>query len=708
MILNGLSPVLGQTTKFGLIVATPLPSPWGTLGKIRNPMAVAMFLDVLHSHKTPYRRALASARPVLERVIVFSTILNVLMLTGSIYMLQVYDRVLSSGSVPTLMVLFGIVVVLFGFLGFYDFLRTRLLARAAMRVDDQLNTAAFHKWLGMGLPHAPDTQRTHVLQDLETLRNFLSGPVVCALVDVLFVPLFLLVLFLIHPWIGLLTIFGAGVGGVLAYLNRALTSSALRNGATLETAQRGFSDQSQRSAEAIHAMGMQSAITRHWQQLYRASLASHQRGQDPSEALAATSKAFRMLLQSAILTLGAFLVLRGEITAGMIIAGSILSGRALAPVDQLIGQWRTIGHMTAAHKRLSEVFEGDTKTPSYVTLPDPSGALSVTDLTKKASSRQQNGEPIKILSEVSFSLESGDALGVIGNSASGKSTLARLLVGAGQGDAGEVRLDGATLDQWHPDELGRHIGYLPQTLEMLPGTIRDNIARFDPDAPDADVIAAARLTGIHDMILKLPEGYNTPLGDPYGPAVLSGGQIQRLGLTRAIYGMPKIVVLDEPNANLDIAGDEALTKTIATLRKAGSTVIVMAHRPSVLSAVNKLMILSSGTVGAFGDRDTLLAEDYKAGARPAKSAKPAPTPPAMAPPRSPPVAASAAEPDTPADPALDKLPETTRTSGVKRHDSLALRARKKQIAQRAERTDATTFQPQVVRMAGPSRGNSRA
>ncbi len=632
--------------------------------------------QTLSKGSSPYRRALASARPVLGRVLVFSTILNILMLTGSVYMLQVYDRVLSSGSIPTLVVLFGIVVVLFGFLGLYDFLRTRLLSRMALRVDDQLNAAAFQKWMAMGVRGSKDMQSTHVLQDLETVRNFLSSPAVCALIDVLFVPLFLLVLFLIHPWIGLLTILGAGVGGLLAYVNRSFARSALNKGAGLENAQRGFSDQSRRNADAIHAMGMQRAITHHWQGLYHASLACAQRGQDPSEAIAASSKAFRMLLQSAILTLGALLVLRGEITAGMIIAGSILSGRALAPVDQLIGQWRSIGRVMAAHRRLADVFAQDTQTVERLSLPDPSGKITVTNLTKMGHAHK-NAEPPRILSKISFSLTPGDALGVVGNSASGKSTLARLLVGAGQGDAGEIRMDGATLDQWDPDQLGRNIGYLPQTLEMLPGTIRDNIARFDPDAPDADVIAAARMTGIHDMILKLPEGYNTRLGDSYAPSMLSGGQIQRLGLARAVYGMPKFVVLDEPNANLDVAGDAALTETIKTLRNAGSTVIVMAHRPSVLSAVNKLMVLNAGKVGAFGDRDVLLAENRKS----AKKSK-----------KTPPVNSKSAVKSAPA-----PLPVV-----VPAQENMILAARRKQLVARAQKAKIAPLpQSKVVEMAGP-------
>ncbi|MDO5758903.1 MAG: type I secretion system permease/ATPase [Rhodobacterales bacterium] len=562
--------------------------------------------------ENPYRRAIAAARPALGGVIALSAILNVLMLTGSIYMLQVYDRVLPGGSVPTLVVLFAIVIVLFAFLGFYDFLRARVLSRVALQIDDRLSGSAFRTWLRTGLPGDSRSADAQVMQDLDTIRGFLSGPVVAAMADVLFVPLFLAVLFLVHPWLGLLTIAGACIGGVLALINRAMTRGALAQSARLHIAERNFTDRSRRNAEAIEAMGMHGSVTAHWHGLRRAALAQSQAGSDPSEALAATSRAFRMLLQSAILTMGALLVIRGEISGGMIIASSVLSGRALAPVDQLIGQWRATGRAAAAHKRLLGTFDTLVPDPKRISLPDLTGQITVTGLTKLGSS-QPGKEPAKILSDISFSLESGDALGVVGNSASGKSTLARLLVGAGQGDSGEIRLDGATLDQWHPEKLGRQIGYLPQSLEMLPGTIRDNIARFDPEAKDAAVIEAATLTGIHDMILKLPDGYGTRLGDPQTPPVLSGGQMQRLGLARAIYGMPRLVVLDEPNANLDRAGDAALTRTIKALRAAGSSLIIMAHRPSVLAAVNKLMVLDAGHVKAFGDSATLLSEGYEFG-----------------------------------------------------------------------------------------------
>ena len=391
--------------------------------------------------------------------------------------------------------------------------------------------------------------------------------------------------------------------------------------------ERDFADRGRRNAEAAVAMGMNEALLARWKNMHITTLASGQTGSDPSEILAAGSKSFRMLLQSAILTLGAYLVLQGSISAGMIIASSILSGRVLAPVDQLIGQWRAIGRAGQAHRRIDAVFAQDMPEPERIHLDDPTGQISVKRLTKLGGEKSGGADRKRILSDVSFSLEPGEGLGVIGNSASGKSTLARLLVGAAQADEGEIRLDGATPDQWDPLRLGRAIGYLPQMLEMLPGTIRDNIARFDPEARDEDVIAAAKLTGVHDMILGLPEGYATRLCVPGIPSPLSGGQLQRLGLARAVFGMPALVILDEPNSNLDVAGDTALTQTIAALRAAGSVVIVMAHRPSALAAVDKLMILDGGKVKLFGDKQTVLGGG---GAKPA-SATVTPTTPTPAP-----------------------------------------------------------------------------
>lgn len=558
-----------------------------------------------------YADALRRLRPALLFVIGFSAILNVLMLTGSVYMLQVYDRVLSSGSVPTLIGLFSIVVVLYGFLGFYDFLRVRILSRSGLEFDRTLGSAAFRQTLGSDAKEGGAS----ALRDLDTLRGFLSGPAILALFDLPFLPLYLGVLYLIHPWLGGLTVAGAAIAVAIAVATRALTHSANQKAARLDDAERYFVECGRRSSDAIRAMGMQLAVANRWRKMRDAALRDLQIGSDPAEMLAAASRSFRMLLQSCILTLGAYLVIQGEMSAGMIIAASVLSGRALAPVDQIISHWKTFGRAASARARLKTAFPVSPEDAGPINLPTPRGQITVKNLTCRRD-RSDRSERAPILSEINFSLAPGDALGIIGRSASGKTTLAKMLVGAGTPDAGTVRLDGATLDQWEPSRLGRLIGYLPQSVEMLPGTIRDNIARFSDDITDDDVVAAARLTGTHEMILELPNGYATVLETAGGSDVLSGGQLQRLGLARAICGTPRLVVLDEPNSNLDLAGEAALSEAIKLLRSAGSTVILIAHRTSALSSVNKLMVLEAGEIRSFGDRDTVLGKSGQPSARP--------------------------------------------------------------------------------------------
>lgn len=554
-----------------------------------------------------YHRALRRRRPVLLGVLGLSGLINLLALTGSLYMLQVYDRVLSSRSMETLAGLFAIVVVLYGFYTLFTALRARFLSRTAFGLDTELAGPAFGLGIETARQDVADQGAAGAVGDLTILRRFVSGPGFTALLDLPFMPIFVVVLFILHPWLGWMTIGGALLAGLIALVNRAVTRRAAGDIRARDRAEASFADQSRDSGEMILAMGLTRAVTRRWAALRATALASTQSSGDPSEVLASLSRGFRMLLQSAILTLGAILVLRGEISPGMIIAASILSGRALAPVDQLIGHWRNIGQGIAAHRRLAATFATAQPRPVGIDLPDPVGQITVRNLTKLGPGAT-GIDPPRILSGVSFSLRPGDGLGVVGDSASGKTTLARLLVGAGLPDAGEVRLEGATLDQWPAERLGRIVGYLPQSLSFLPGTIRENIARFDPDATDEAIIDAAMLTGIHDMILKLPRGYATRIGDPDAAPILSGGQMQRLGLARAVYRMPPLVVLDEPNSNLDIAGDAALTRTIAALRKSGTTVIVMAHRPSALEAVNKLMVLHDGEVRVFGDKAEVLAD----------------------------------------------------------------------------------------------------
>jgi PrtD family type I secretion system ABC transporter len=552
----------------------------------------------------PYRATLWRMRRAFLTVGFFSAAINVLMLTGPLYMLQVYDRVLSSGSVATLQGLFVIVVVLYGFLGIYEALRTKLLSRASYLVDKEVGPEAFGFWLRSGL--AENREHYNPVRDLDVVRGFLGSPAILGLFDLPWIPIFLAVVFFIHPWLGWLTVFGALVVIVAAVLNRLLSHGPISEAGARDGAERSFVEHTRRNAETILALGMLDTITARWRDMHRATLSRYQRGGDRSELFAAFSKSFRLLLQSALLTLGALLALRQEISPGMIIATSIIAGRALAPVDQVIGHWRSIGRASESHQRLKQALDTLPPVKKRIDLPRPKGHLQVINVTKLTPKGQTVSDRARILERLNFELQPGDGLAVMGNSAAGKSSLARLLAGVWEPSLGEIRLDGATLDQWHPRELGNYLGYLPQRVEMLPGTIAENISRFDPRAQDKDVIEAARMAGIHDMILKMPDGYATPIGNTEQP--LSGGQTQRLGLARALYGKPRLLILDEPNSNLDTKGNEALANAILSLREQGSTVIVMAHRPSVIHAVNKILILHEGKLARFGAKEDIFEQ----------------------------------------------------------------------------------------------------
>ncbi|MBV7379827.1 type I secretion system permease/ATPase [Maritimibacter dapengensis] len=554
--------------------------------------------------ENPYRIALRRLKRAFLIVGFFSAAINVLMLTGPLYMLQVYDRVLSSGSVATLQGLFVIVVILYGFLGIYEALRTKLLSRASYRVDQAVGEAAFGFWLKAGM--IENRENFNPVRDLDMVRNFLASPAILGLFDLPWIPIFLTVVFIIHPWLGWLTVFGALVVLVAAGLNRLMSRGPTKEAIQRDNVERSFVEHTRRNAEPILAMGMMDSLTARWRDMHRATLSRYQQGGDRSELFAAFSKAFRLLLQSALLTLGAFLALRQEISPGMIIATSIIAGRALAPVDQVIGHWRTIARAIEAHTRLKGALDLLPPAKKRVDLPRPNGHLKVINVTKLAPRGTAVSDRPRILERVNFELEPGDGLAVMGNSAAGKSSLARLLAGVWEPSLGEIRLDGATLDQWHPRELGSYIGYLPQRVEMLPGTIAENIARFDIRAQDKDVIEAAKAANIHEMILKMPDGYATHVGTSEQP--LSGGQIQRLGLARALYGRPRLLILDEPNSNLDTKGSEALDNAIRSLRATGTTVIVMAHRASVVHAVNKILILHEGKLARFGPKEEIFQQ----------------------------------------------------------------------------------------------------
>lgn len=551
-----------------------------------------------------YLEALLRLKPGFVLVAIASAFVNILMLTSPLFMLQVYDRVLASASLPTLVGLFVIVMLLYTFMGIFDFLRLRLLSRAGYRLDRDMAGSAFNIWIRSAVSGNAGSRRP--LNDLAVVRGFIASPAMLGFFDLPWAPIYLIIALAIHPWLGIVTLFGAAVTTGLALLGQWLTTRSYAQAMASDATESFFVEQGYRNAETVLALGMADRLGARWKGMHDHGLATGQTGGDQSEVLSTISKIFRMFLQSAILALAAWLVLRHELSSGMIIATSTISGKALAPIDQVIGQWRAIVRAKEAHLRLMETMQVPKGAePAAVELPEPIGKLDVAGLVKLPPGAPGMQRRPPVLSQVSFSLEPGDALGVIGPSASGKSTLAKCLVGAWQVDAGEVRLDDATPAQWGPEARARHIGYLPQTVELLTGTIRDNIARFDPDAADKEVIDAAQLAGVHEMILQFPDGYGTRVG--HGGTLLSGGQTQRVGLARALYGRPKLIVLDEPNSNLDAAGDEALATAVNCLREAGTTLVIMAHRPSAIASVNKLLVLQNGTVAHFGEKDTVLA-----------------------------------------------------------------------------------------------------
>lgn len=539
---------------------------------------------------------------------VFSLAINLLMLTGPLFMLQVYDRVLASGSVPTLIALFGLVVCLYAFMGLFDYLRTRILSRIGYWLDQNLGALTFRNWIFQSLVSHQRLGRP--LTDLATLRTFLGSTALPAVFDLPWSPIYLGIVFFLHIQLGLLALAGAAVVIIIALINEIITRGPSAEGARLELQEAQVVDDCSRTAEAIVAMGMTGNLVAHWSDMRGTAVARSQHATERGEGLASISKAFRLLLQSAILGLGAYLAINHEISAGTIIAASIIAGRALAPIDQIIGNWRNILRVRQCYKRLSTHLGLATVQSPPISLPRPEGRIIVDKVVKFLPTHEKNPTARKpILQGISFSLQPGDGLGVIGPSASGKSSLARILVGLWSADQGSLRIDGATHDQWDADALGRHIGYLPQTVELIAGTIRQNIARFDFEATDEEVVAAAKLAGVHEIILKLPEGYSTAIGS--GRPALSGGQAQRIALARAVFRAPRLIVLDEPNSNLDVDGDTALTNAIKHMRSIGSTVVVMTHRPSAIAAVDLILMLKEGRQAEFGEKAEVLRKVTK-------------------------------------------------------------------------------------------------
>nr|WP_244470257.1 type I secretion system permease/ATPase [Microvirga vignae] len=561
---------------------------------------------------TEVQDALKSCLPSFTSVAGFSAVVNILALTGSIYMLQVYDRVLSSRSIPTLIGLSLIVLAAYALSGGLDMLRGRMLARIGARFDEILAPRVFDLVATMPLKGAKQAESMQPIRDVDTIRGFLSSLGPTALFDMPFMPIFLIGCFMIHPWIGVFSV----IGGVCIIFLTIYTDAKSKEPSfqvTKSGAERhALAETSRRNAEAIRALGMLGHLGKRYDEVHVRHVNDGLAASESSAGISAFAKVFRMVLQSGILGLGALLVIEGQMSGGLMIAGSILMSRALAPIEIAVAHWKGFTASRQAYRRLQHIMTLVPAQGKRMPLPAPKAAVSVEEVFVAAP-----GAQLPIVQAASLRLQAGQGLGLIGPSASGKSTLARALVGVWPAMRGEVRLDGAALDQWEPDALGRHIGYLPQDVELFEGTVAENIARFQPKAKPEDIIAAAKAAGAHELILNLPDGYDTVLGE--AGASLSGGQRQRVALARALYGNPFLVVLDEPNASLDGAGDEALNQAILSVRQRGGIVVVITHRPAALGQVDQVAIMEEGRIKAFGPRDEVLQSVMKRNTVPAQT-----------------------------------------------------------------------------------------
>ncbi|KQP58515.1 type I secretion protein [Methylobacterium sp. Leaf399] len=543
--------------------------------------------------------ALARCRAAFIGVGVMSGLINVLYLTGSFFMLEVYDRVIPSRSVPTLVGLVVLALVLYAFQGVLEMLRSRILARVGAALDEALSARVFDIVVRAPLKGAAPGDGLLPLRDLDQLRAFLSGTGPSALFDLPWMPIYVGICFLFHPLIGVAAVAGAAILAVLTYLTDRSTREPSQTSTAHGMRRNGLAEAGRRNAEVLAAMGMQGRLATRWGVANRDYMDSQQQVADVAGGYGAGSKVFRMALQSGVLALGAWLVINNQASAGIIIASSILVARSLAPAELAIANWKGFVQARQSWARLSDLFARIPATGQPHSLPAPSQSVTVEGVSIAPPGAQR-----LVVQDLSLGLKAGQGLGIIGPSASGKSSLVRALVGVWPPLRGKVRIDGAALDQWSSADLGPHIGFLPQEVELFGGTVAENIARFDPDASSADIIAAAKAAGVHDLILRLSEGYDTRLGE--NGAGLSAGQRQRVGLARALYGDPFLVVLDEPNANLDNEGENALTQAILGVRQRGGICVVVAHRPSALAAVDLILMMADGRAQAFGPKDEVL------------------------------------------------------------------------------------------------------
>ena len=545
-------------------------------------------------------------------IFVISGVVNVLALTGSFYMLQIYDRALTSHSIPTLLALSALAIGLYLFQGILDVSRSQILVRIGAQLDRILAPLAHKVAIDMprfGFSTAEANERS---RDVDTLRTFLGGQGPTALFDLPWMPLYLAFVYYLHPWLGILTFGGALVLTALTVMAELLTRRHSNATQQAAVARASIAEAHARNADVIRAMGFSGRAVARFAAINAEHIALQTKTNDISGTLSGISKVLRMMLQSAVLGLGAFLTISGELTAGAIIAASVASARALAPVDLAIGQWKNVVAARRSYSRLTDTLTALDEPPPAVVLPPPEKSLKVERVTIAAPTTGS-----VILSDVGFELRAGQAAGIIGPSGGGKSTLARGLTGVWPLLRGDVRLDDADLSQWSPDELGRHVGYLPQDVSLLDASVSENICRLDPAADGKKILAAARAAGVHELIVRLPQGYETPLGA--NGLSLSAGQRQRIALARALYDDPFLVVLDEPNSNLDAEGEAALTAAVLAVRSRGGIVVVIAHRPSALAAVDMIGVVQSGKLAAFGSKEEILKVETRA---PAVAGKP--------------------------------------------------------------------------------------
>jgi ATP-binding cassette subfamily C protein len=540
-------------------------------------------------------------RGVVAYLFTVSGVINILALTGAFYMLQIYDRALTSGSMPTLVAISVLAIGLYLFQGLFDVIRSQILVRVGARLDARIAPLAHEVAIDMprfGFSTAEALERG---RDVDTVRGFLGSQGPVALFDLPFVPVFLVFVYILHPLLGALTLGGAFVLTVLTVITELLTRRLSGSTQQALVARNTIADSNARNADIVKAMGFSRRAVARFARANEDHLDLQTRTNDISGTFGALSRVLRMILQSAVLGLGAYLTILGELSAGAIIAASVASARALAPIDLAIGNWKSVVAARAAFGRLKETVIALADAAPPMALPAPAASLRVEGITVAAP-----GSGRVLLSDVAFEIKAGQALGIIGPSGGGKTTLVRALTGIWPSLRGAVRLDEAELGQWDAEALGRHVGYLPQDVALLDGDIQENIARLEAEAEPRAIVAAARAAGVHEMIVRLPEGYHTALG-PQGMA-LSGGQRQRIGLARALYGDPFLVVLDEPNSNLDAEGEAALTAAIEAVKARGGIAVVVAHRPSALAAVDMIAVIQAGRLAAFGPKDEIIGQ----------------------------------------------------------------------------------------------------